>query len=190
MAYIIGLAGPAKVGKTTTAKYMEKYFKNKNIKSKYLSYATCLYKIVSVLTGVPVKILESQEYKETIWTIETAPLPCLVGMTPRQLLQKIGTDLFRNNIHIDMWIQKVQQTAKKYDLVIIGDCRYENELNFCDYKIELSRSGINYANNHSSSKPIDAKLFNETLNLNTSQSLENICNKILIIYKEQTNVKT
>lgn len=187
MAYIISLAGPAKVGKTTTAKYIENYFKSKKLKVKTISFADCLYKIVSTLTGVSVKKLESQSYKETVWTEKTAPLPFLINWTPRQLMQKVGTECFRNIINENIWIQKVQQVSKKYDIIITPDCRYENELAIGDYKIELSRDGIQYANNHSSAKQLDENSFDAFVHLNSDINLEIECDKIYEQYKEKLN---
>lgn len=51
----------------------------------------------------------------------------LIKYTPRKLLQKIGTDLFRNQLHPNTW---VSSTFANYlnDAWIITDVRFPNEL--------------------------------------------------------------
>jgi len=52
-------------------------------------------------------------------------------MTVREVLQFVGTNLFRNQLDPDVWVQSVYR--KKYrddDIVIVADCRFPNECDF------------------------------------------------------------
>ena len=52
-------------------------------------------------------------------------------MTVREVLQFVGTNLFRNQLEPDVWVQSVYR--KKYredDVVVVADCRFPNEADF------------------------------------------------------------
>lgn len=52
-------------------------------------------------------------------------------MTVRELLQFVGTDLFRNQIDPDIWVKSVfKQKYGENDIVIIADARFPNEASF------------------------------------------------------------
>jgi len=66
------------------------------------------------------------------------------GVTPRYLLQQIGTELFRNNItkyidvSADIWIQNFHRWLNKQSRpVVVSDCRFQDELD------ALRKAGIN-----------------------------------------------
>lgn len=162
MTFIIGLAGPANVGKSTTADLAIKTFKNKypylNVGS--YAFATPIYEMVSSITGWPIEKLKDRQFKDTEWTLETAPLPCLVGLSPRSFLQKVGTECFRNVIHTNFWIDLARNKVKQYDIAIMEDARFENEFKGCNLVIELERDNIKYECNHASAMPPDPKYIN------------------------------
>lgn len=189
MSFIIGLYGPAKVGKTTTGKALIKGFKKlyPELTVKFISFADPLYEIVSILTDVPVKKLQDQSYKEVVWTKETAPIPAFVGWTPRKLLQIVGTECFRNQIHQEIWIQLAINRCKKYDITIIGDCRFSNELKISNFNIELKRNTIDYAKNHASAMPPDPELINKQIKLYKKIDFLETINEIYKLYKDNKN---
>ena len=52
-------------------------------------------------------------------------------MTVREVLQFVGTNLFRSQMEPDIWVQSVYR--KEYgddDIVIVADCRFPNEAAF------------------------------------------------------------
>lgn len=102
---------------------------NNTFKYQYKSFAGKLKQIVSLLTGYTLKQLEDREIKESqlgeewwYWKLEreggygTSLFPYLEGHpknttgtvlvkpTVRSLLQSIGTDLFRNRVHPNIWV--------------------------------------------------------------------------------------
>lgn len=50
------------------------------------------------------------------------------NFTPRLALQLIGTDVFRNNFHQDIWMLSVMSRYKDNDNVVISDARFPNEV--------------------------------------------------------------
>lgn len=190
MSFIIGLAGPAGVGKTTTAKGIAYNLISidKKLDIQCDAFATPLYYICSYLTGVPVETLASQEYKNVEWTVETAPLPCLVGWTPRKFIQKTGTECFRHVISMDFWVQVSRKLLSKHDIVIMSDARFDNEYLACDYVIELSRPGVEYAGNHASAMPPDKKYINSKLQLYPEISFMPLAQIIMSLYNQKKGV--
>jgi hypothetical protein len=77
-------------------------------------FASKLKEMCSILTGIPVEKFEDQDFKKTNLGEEwSAPIlgedwkdgkPINVPMTVRELLQKVGTDLFRDQLHPNVWI--------------------------------------------------------------------------------------
>ncbi len=51
------------------------------------------------------------------------------NFTPRLALQLIGTDVFRNNFHQDIWMLSVMARYKDDENVVISDARFPNEVN-------------------------------------------------------------
>jgi len=111
-------------------------------------FASNLKKICSILTGIPVKKFEDQEFKKTNlgeeWDYldyEHSMRGDTVKMTVRELLQKVGTDLFRNQLHDNVWINALFSEYKPtrmsssfppdndlgYPKWLITDLRFPNE---------------------------------------------------------------
>ena len=105
-------------------------FGNKKFSWEQKSFAHSLKKILCILYGFKIEDFESEEFKSKelpesfwYWYMElesgygpiilpyTTPKPPkgyeglkLIKPTPRILLQKIGTDLFRNQLHPNVWV--------------------------------------------------------------------------------------
>ena len=50
------------------------------------------------------------------------------NFTPRLALQLLGTDVFRNHFHQDIWVLGVMARYKEGDNVVISDARFPNEV--------------------------------------------------------------
>lgn len=50
------------------------------------------------------------------------------NFTPRLALQLLGTDVFRNHFHKDIWMWSVMARYKGDEHVVISDCRFPNEI--------------------------------------------------------------
>lgn len=126
---ILGLVGYKGSGKDTVGEYLCK---------KYgfirLAFAAPVKKIVAAAFGCDIDDLNDPILKEKIdenW-----------GYTRRELMQKIGTDLFREalpkilpNVTENIWVNRLiiqmkklyKQDPKKYNKFVITDVRYPNE---------------------------------------------------------------
>jgi hypothetical protein len=125
---IIGICGLLGSGKDTLAQILiDKYHFEK------LSFAGKLKDIVSVLFSWDRKLLEGdtlesrkwREEKDEWWSAKLGK-----DITPRWVLQNIGTDVFRNHFNNNIWVLVVEKTLmlnlnKNY---VITDCRFPNEI--------------------------------------------------------------
>lgn len=186
MTYIIGLAGPGHVGKSTTAKKLVKSF-NKlypTFKTCSFAFATPIYELVQNLIHIPIDQLKDEIYKETPWTEETTPIKCLNGWTPRKLLQIIGTECFRKNINENFWVHAAISSIKNNDIAISEDARFSNEYENCDIVIELEREGIEYLCNHASAMPPDPKYIWKKIKLTKNINFDSIVHEIVLNLKK------
>jgi hypothetical protein len=51
-------------------------------------------------------------------------------VTPRLILQKMGTEACRHGIADNIWIAALEKRMQGYDDVVISDCRFPNEIDF------------------------------------------------------------
>lgn len=128
MKKIITLTGCAGSGKDTTANYIIKNYDN----WEKDSFAGTLKDAVSVIFGWDRKMLagetpkdrEIRESKDEYWSEKLG-----YDVTPRNVLQKIGTDCLRCNFHKNIWVDSLEKKIKDTDKnIIITDCRFKNEI--------------------------------------------------------------
>jgi len=115
-------------------------------KSRYeiKKFAGKLKQIASLLTGIPVKKFEDQEFKKEDLSVEWSyPYPgeyhddgepVMVRMSVRQLLQKLGTDAMREGLHENVWVNALMADYRFPKLSqhnpshwIVTDVRFPNE---------------------------------------------------------------
>lgn len=128
---IIAISGKIRSGKDTVGKIIQYiyYLKSDIHENRKLSYqafvktdrtnnlligsnspeihkfAYKLKQIVSILTGIPVEDLEKHEVKEWELGVEWHSGHCVGSKTTiRQVLQKVGTELFRDRFHPNTWV--------------------------------------------------------------------------------------
>ncbi len=113
---LIGLTGPAGVGKTTIAREI-----TKQIGGAVLSYAAPMKMCLSVMTGLSMEYFTDIKLKEKV-------IP-EINKTPRQLMQLFGTEFARKMIVSDFWIWRMLEELKKFEYshIYIDDIRFENE---------------------------------------------------------------
>jgi hypothetical protein len=132
---IIAIQGFIGSGKDTLAEII--YNKEKELGKNVikLSFAASLKDSVSIIFGWDRKLLEgdtkeSRDWREQIdeWWSKRLDIPYL---TPRWVLQNIGTNVMRNHFHSDIWLSSLERkifNLKDVDTIIISDCRFENEM--------------------------------------------------------------
>ena len=108
---IIFISGKAQAGKTTTAYLIQKNLELLGKASVVINYADLLKHICTSYFG-----WDGRKDKEG-----------------RHLLQEVGTDIVRNN-DPDFWVDFVKRFIEvfrgSWDYVIIGDCRFKNEISW------------------------------------------------------------
>jgi hypothetical protein len=77
----------------------------------------------AMLEGDTMESRSSREQVDEWWSEKLG----IKDFTPRLALQLIGTDVFRNNFHQDIWMLSVMARYKG-DNVVISDCRFPNEV--------------------------------------------------------------
>lgn len=115
---IIGLLGKKGSGKDTMADFLVE-----NYHFKQYTYAEPLKKICQDLFSLTDEQMNCHVLKETIderW-----------NKTPRQILQQVGTDLFRKHYDENIWVKILKEKLKvesDEQNIVVSDIRHQNEL--------------------------------------------------------------
>ena len=127
------LAGKARTGKDTVASEIVKYYENKQKKVVRLGFS-------DYIKGYAMKISAWNGEDET---------------KPRDLLQQIGTDIVREKINKDFFINRICEDILVYsyffDVIVISGARFPNELDIPKNKFKnvtiIKMERPNYQNN-------------------------------------------
>lgn len=184
---IIGISAKAHSGKDLVGDYLVDKYGFKKVK-----FADKLKEIVALCLSVPRDMLENQEYKETIlpsewWVFEIPNLEggvtvypyekykdeyhekFLVKVTPRWLLQKIGTECFRNIISPMFWVNALFASFVDGVDYVITDVRFPNEADKVKESggtlIRLNRDGC-LLSSHKSEIALDSYDFDSVVDNN------------------------
>ena len=149
---IIGIAGLAGSGKDTVGEAIRAFGKLDRENWEIKKFATELKRIASILTGYKIQDFESQEFKNAKLGPEWG------DMTVRDMLQKIGTEAMRDNLHPDVWVNALFSTYGYNSRWIITDVRFPNEVERIKQHsgtlIKVVRPGV-VALDHYSEKALD-----------------------------------
>lgn len=129
---IIGLIGFAGSGKGTIADILV----SKKGYTK-LAFADAVKDATAAIFGWPRSLLEGdtaesrewREQKDEWWSQKTE-----LHITPRNMLQLMGTEVGRGMIHPDLWIYALEKRIEMYQNVVIADVRFPNEMKFIQEK--------------------------------------------------------
>lgn len=181
---IIGLCGLQGSGKDTVADYLVK-----NLNFTKMSFADPVKSITSIIFDWDRKLLEgdtcqSREFREKKdeWWSQTLN----ENITPRKMLQYIGTDLFRHNFNSDIWVKILEKKIlNNKSNIVISDCRFPNEIKMLKKNgaiiIRIIREQKNLSNLHES----DLALINEKydIKINNTGTKQELYSKIFKKYK-------
>lgn len=190
---VVGLCGKARSGKDTAARMLAGHLTN-SVGSVHIK------SMASTMKGMLLQLFESAappgenpmthclaciqgELKE-----EEHPL---LGKSPRQLMQTLGTEWGRGTVREDVWIRvmenKIQREA--FDakqngeegqlVVIIPDIRYNNEAALCDVIVKITREDAPEVSAHTSEAGLDPELVSYTVS--NDESLEALDKKMSAI---------
>jgi len=132
MSKVWGIVGWINSGKDTVAERLVNHYGFQR-----LSFAGPLKDAVSDIFGWDRNLLEgntpaSRRWRETRdeWWSRRLDNPLL---TPRWVLQNMGTEVMRQHFHTDIWLaaveKRIQQALDTDQNVVISDCRFTNEIN-------------------------------------------------------------
>ena len=125
---IIAISGLIGSGKDTVADYLVNLHEFRRE-----SFAGNLKNAMCEIFGWDREMLEgrsksSREWREQVdeWWAKRLNMPHL---TPRWILQYVGTDVIRGHFHDDMWLASLENKLRKTDDdIIISDVRFKNEV--------------------------------------------------------------
>lgn len=182
MTQIIAFAGRKQSGKTTSSVFVMKY-SNGIIEpfngTKIYNFADPLKQdiCINILGLTYNQCYGSDEEKNSLTNIKWEDVPGFNMswissnnyhesgyMTAREVLQFVGTDIFRkmkHNVWADATVTKIKN--EQPSLAIIADCRFPNEVaaikNAGGYVIKLTRNPYN--SNHSSETALDSDQYDQ-----------------------------
>lgn len=188
---IIGLSGYGKVGKSTVAEIIKSIDPTWEIKG----FSQPLKQVAEIFTGIPAHTMDRQDIKDMMlgeewdtWeykgrNIGSQVEPHFVGeairksMNVRMLLQKLGTEAVRNNLHEDAWVNALMSKYRPPKLSeyhpskwIITDVRFPNELKAIKDRggmvVRVTRPYYKPVNAHPSETALDDQLFSYYINNN------------------------
>jgi len=135
---IIGFSGKAGSGKDTAAKLVTEALEEYGNRVTKLSFADPLKAVCALMFGWDYdRLLNDYDYKEGDTLDDGSPDPAceMLGMTRRVVMQKVGTECFREGLHQEAWIIALKLAIQRgeydeFDYGLLTDCRFINELQF------------------------------------------------------------
>lgn len=196
---IIGLCGLKGSGKDTVASIL---IKNHNFIK--ISFAGAVKDIASnifgwdrdMMEGLTSKSREFRETKDEWWSKKLNR-----EVTPRIMMQYLGTDLFRDNFNEDIWVSVVERNILKYKMlnknIVITDCRFKNEIDMIrlndGYIFEIERNKPEWFNKYKNLEIDEIENVHKSelewirsdidLNINNNCNLEDLEKKVESILK-------
>ncbi len=166
----IGLHGYAGVGKDTIAEILKEYGYER------VAFADKLREALYVLN--PVILFDETVHEEDGDFVRVQHIVDALGWDQakrqykeiRRMLQVLGTEVGREMIGQDVWVDATFKGLDKDKRYVFTDVRFENEHQAIDSQIGLlikvERPGVGPANDHKSEKPLPDKWFDAHINNN------------------------
>lgn len=171
----IALYGKKRSGKNTVANAIRDYVVGHKMlwEVTEMSFAKPLRQILGILYGIPDEILFDDTKKDILLDITWEEININNGksgrMMYRELLQAMGTDLFREKWCSDIWaLIPFRNIYPDNSLILITDARFENELRMSrkhqGINIHIVRPGHKQEDTHASeNQDIPEELFDFTI---------------------------
>lgn len=158
---LVGIAGPKRSGKNTLAAGLCAATGLKEV-----SFAGPLRTFVADILGITLDELEQRKEQPVDW---------LDGVTPRAMMQTVGTEWGRSTVHRDLWLRSLFARLPSGGGVI-SDVRFPNEaqaiLDRGGVVLRLSREGTGTGDAHASEVPLpDSLVSHEIKNDGTPEDL-------------------
>ena len=144
---LIGIAGAKRAGKSTLAQGLALVT---GLPEE--SFAAPLREFVARITGMTARELDARKEE---------PLDWLDGVTPRQMMQTVGTEWGRQMIHPEIWLRSLFARIPPQG-AIISDVRFPNEaqaiLDRGGIVFRVNRPGLPQGDGHLSEVPLPPEL--------------------------------
>lgn len=157
MNKIIAFSAKKQGGKTTAVKYFLAQLEG--VATTH-NFADAL-KIIVVYTFVPAEVYP-KGMSAVEWVEDNKDFVCPCGMTIRQLLQILGTDVFRamwEPVWINAWKHRLPADGDGVNYILVGDVRFPNEVKAVQDKggkvIRFSRAPFAEDDQHTSETALD-----------------------------------
>lgn len=119
---IIGISGKAHSGKDFTAEHIKYSFCS--LKVGKMSFADPIRDMLSQIVNVDEIYKSGLKESRIDW----------LGVSLRELMQTLGTEWGRHHVDEDIWVKianyRLQTRFYAYDIVVIPDVRFQNEIDF------------------------------------------------------------
>lgn len=188
---VIVIFGEAQHGKDSLADFLCKELNG----ARRLSFATPVKEVAKILLNMPDSVAYGGQVARTSWSA--------YGKNGREWLQWVGTELGREQISAEIWIDQVINTinnpTEKHEFVIITDGRFKNEYFSIQKKlmgkhdfvpIKIYRPGVSINSTHASEQ--DTKKMPEDMfrfSVKNDAALENLALVAKHIKKHILNAK-
>lgn len=198
MKFILAIAGELESGKTTVADFLTSAMEAHGVAWTFhdLPFADRLKNGAAAMHGYDRELLDKDWYKREIDPI--------LGITRREVLQKLGTEYGRNMIRRDIWINynkldiQAVLDADNDDSIQVADLRFQNELealeSFRDapgvklvtIKVKNPASTVDYSGCHESELPLADELFDFVIVNDKTQGLPALYKRLGEVVKDIT----
>jgi len=164
---IIGITGRARSGKDTLASFLVDHHGYVRV-----GLADPLRNFVGEITGLSQDELMDGSTKE-------APLPWLGGISPRRMMQTLGTEWGRDLVDDQLWLKVAERAIDKARRtgapgVVIPDIRFDNEAQMVKALggavVRLERPDTGAVEAHSSEAGVHPELVSEVIQNDRSMS--------------------
>jgi hypothetical protein len=125
MTHIIGIVGFLNAGKDTAASALiEQGYKKDSFASPLKDATSSIFCWDrALLEGDTTESRKWREEKDDYWSEKLG-----YAVTPRAILQNLGTEVFRNSFSKSIWVDSLLYRVKKNNKTVITDCRFPNEI--------------------------------------------------------------
>lgn len=135
---VLGFSAKAGGGKDTAYELVKGSLEQQGYRVTKLAFADKLKEALGIILGFDVERLKSDyDYKQGTALDDGTPDPAceMLGMNRRVIMQLFGTEAARQGLHQDIWIIALKLAIQNgeyddYDVGVLTDCRFENELQF------------------------------------------------------------
>lgn len=146
--FVIGITGKARAGKDTLASYLSRAL----LKEGYFCFTMGMAAPLKAMLAPLLEVFSDsrdpiERYGAASEMLTGADkdkvIECL-GISPRRLLQTLGTDWGRNMVDDHIWVlaadRRILHAGENgADIILIPDIRFDNEASLCDVLFEVVR---------------------------------------------------